>query len=166
MKVFKDAAERQWNIEVDYAAIRRVRDVFGVNLLDAVNKPVLADPITLIDVLFAICKPQIDKHGLSDDQFLSSLRGDVLDAAAVALIEEVVDFFPNPTRRAALHRVHRTAQTVINARMERADATLTDQAIEELITKALDSPPPTLNGSFGSEPELSGSAPMVLPSVS
>ncbi len=111
MKTFTDSAGRAWTLVVNVSAIKRVRDVLGVDLLDVANGELLSrladDPCVLVDVLFALCKPEADAKGVSDEDFGRGMVGAVLDEASAALMRELLDFFPSAQRARALGRMAR-----------------------------------------------------------
>ena len=102
MKTFFDNAGRTWTVAVNVDAIKRVRTLCGVNLLEIVAGDLLGrlanDPILLCDVLYAVCKPELDAKAVSDDDFGRAMGGDVIEAATAAFLEEMVGFFPSPKR--------------------------------------------------------------------
>lgn len=103
MHDFKDAIGRTWSITVTVDTVRRVRQLVSVDLLQVVKTDLLErlanDPVLLVDVLFAACKPQADHQRIDGDSFAAGLCGDAIDAAAMALIGAIADFFPSPTRK-------------------------------------------------------------------
>ncbi|MBE3133406.1 MAG: hypothetical protein IMZ55_08020 [Acidobacteria bacterium] len=111
MKTFTDSQGRTWNVVVNVSAIKRVRDLLGVDLLDVANGELLSrladDPCLLVDVLFALCKPEADAKGVSDEDFGRGMVGGVLDEASAALMKELLDFFPSAQRARALGRMAR-----------------------------------------------------------
>ncbi len=102
MKTFIDNAGRTWTVAVNVDAIKRVRTLCGVNLLEIFEGDLLGrlanDPILLCDVLYAVCKPELDAKGISDEDFGRAMGGDVIEAATAAFLEEMVGFFPSPKR--------------------------------------------------------------------
>lgn len=102
MKTFKDNAGRTWTLSLNVDAVKRVRSLASVNLLEAIEGKLLerlgSDPILLCDVLFALVKPEADAQNVSDVEFGRALGGDAIDLATTALMEELVDFFPKRRR--------------------------------------------------------------------
>jgi hypothetical protein len=110
LKTFRDNKRRVWTLEVNVAAIKRVRGLCKVDLnsiveVDPENRPTArlleqlsSDPVLLVDVLYAICKPDADKQGVTDEEFGRSLAGDSIDEATAAFLDELVDFFPGAKR--------------------------------------------------------------------
>jgi hypothetical protein len=99
MKTFTDSAGRTWTLALTIDAVKRVKSLLDVNLLEleAGDPPLLTrlgtDVILLCDVIFALVKPQADAAGVSDQEFAAALGGDVVLAAQTAFYEELVDFF-------------------------------------------------------------------------
>jgi hypothetical protein len=104
MPSFRDSSGKTWEVRVDVAAVKRVLDLAQVDLRVIESGKTLAelalDPIKLVDTLYAVVKPQVDAAGLSDEQFAALFAGDVLEQAATALIDGILDFFPASQRRA------------------------------------------------------------------
>jgi hypothetical protein len=93
-------------VSITVDTIRRVRTLLGKDLLSIIDgdlyPQVVSDPVILVDLLFAICKPQADQLGVSDEVFGAGFSGEVLDRATEAFVEALVDFFP--PKRASLLR--------------------------------------------------------------
>jgi hypothetical protein len=104
MKTFKDNAGRSWTVAINVAAVKRVKSLLDVNLMEAVEGDLLerlsVDPILLCDVVYVLCKPEADEQGVSDEQFGQAMAGDAIEHATNAMLEELVDFFPLAKRRA------------------------------------------------------------------
>ncbi len=104
MRTFTDAAGRTWTVAVTVDAVKRVRDLLGEDLLDIerVFPRLLADPILLCDVVYCVCKPQADAQKITDVDFARAMAGQTIAQAKKALIEELVDFFPDPAQQEML----------------------------------------------------------------
>ncbi|RIK80201.1 MAG: hypothetical protein DCC68_11610 [Planctomycetota bacterium] len=101
MPSFKDTNGREWLVTLNVAQVKRVRERLGINLADLQEGNLLArlaDPVTLVDVLFVLVLPQADETNISDEQFASALGGDTLTEASTALLEALCDFFHEPQR--------------------------------------------------------------------
>ena len=130
MKCFKDNRNRPWTIVVNVAAVKRVRSLLDINLLDVVkldekNRPnvdlleqLASDPVLLCDVIYCICKPDADVQSISDEDFGSAMGGDAIEHATTALLEELVDFFPE-AKRLVLRKLMNAGEKV-KLRMEKA----------------------------------------------
>ena len=103
MKTFNDTAGRTWTIAINVDTLKRIRALVNVNLLEVIEgtliEKLIADPILLCDVLFAAVKPEADVKGVSEVDFGKALAGDAIELATTALLEELVDFFPEARRR-------------------------------------------------------------------
>lgn len=110
MKIFKDNSGREWRISITVETIKRVRSLCGVNLLDAIKiekdgvkadliDQISNDPVLLVDIIYSICRPQAEEEKVSDVQFGESMTGDTVDAATDALLEELINFFPEAKKK-------------------------------------------------------------------
>jgi len=173
MKTFQDNAGRTWTVAINVGAIKRVKGLLGVNLLEIVEgaliEHLVQDPVLLCDVIYAVCKPEADEKSISDEDFGRAMAGDAIEHATTALLDELVGFLPNPRDRANLGRVlakARTAQERLRDLVEQQIAGgLIDRVMSaelEKITSQLARAP----GSSGSAPASSESTPAPSPSAS
>ena len=158
MKTFKDNADRTWTVTVNVDAIKRVRSLLDVDLMEAIEGRLLerlvGDPVLLCDVIYCVCKVDADAKGISDEDFGRAMAGDAIELATAALLEELVDFFPQGKRellRKALAKLETLQATAIDVVSKRLDSPELDQHLEAELKK--------LGDSFGSSPELSASSP-------
>lgn len=124
MKTFTDVGGRTWSVVVNVAAVKRVRDLLGLDPLeiDKFFPKVLGDLVTACDVLYAVCKPEADARGISDSDFGAALAGDVIETAVRALVEELIDFFPRSEVRTSLRAAVARFWRVMEAVAQRASA--------------------------------------------
>lgn len=155
MRTFVDAAGRTWTIAVTVDAVKRVRDLLKEDLLDIerVFPRLLIDPILLCDVVYCVCKPQADQLNISDTDFARAMAGDTIAAAKAALLEELGDFFPEPSQREALRLVIEKSKILAQKTGELIKARLNSPKFAQEIEAALS----TIGESFTSSPELSES---------
>lgn len=126
MKEFRDDQGRPWMVALTVAAAERVRGLVTIDVTEDVDQPdgtvarqTRAVPFDLIDVgninrtlellrtnygkigevLYAICRQQVEDKSLTKEQFLEGLRGDAIEAGVKALEQELIDFFPQGLRR-------------------------------------------------------------------
>jgi hypothetical protein len=159
MKTFKDNASRDWILIVNYSAKERVLALAGLDLFDLkIFEKIGTDPTKLIDVLYAICKEQIDNVPLTKAQFVDAIAGDCIEAAANALIEEIINFFPS-RRREVLQKLVATASKVQDKALELIETKIDSGEILKKLEQSL-------NAASGSSPESSESTPAPSPSVS
>ena len=131
MRTFRDNAGRSWNLALNVYAVKKVRDLLGLDLLDlgGSDKPgegllyrLIADPVLLVDVLYVVCKDQADQADVSDEQFGQAMAGDVIDAATKAFLEELADFTPSPRDRARARKVIEATWKLIDRAQDLLDA--------------------------------------------
>ena len=143
MKTFTDNAGRTWTIAINVDAIKRVRGLHDVDLLSILDGKLIErlyrDPVLLCDVVYAVCKPEADTREISDEEFGRAMAGDAIEHATTALLEELVDFFPQGKRR-VLHKALAKLHSVEARAVEYAQARLDDPELERRIEAALTSP--------------------------
>jgi len=162
MKTFNDNAGRTWTVAINVDAIKRVKGLLDVNLLEIVEgtliEKLIRDPVLLCDVIYAVCKPQADEQGVSDEDFGRAMAGDAIEHATTALLEELVGFSPNPRDRANLGRVLETTARVMDRARDVIEARLSSGMIEaaaEAEMQKLDAQFATANDSSGNAPASS-----------
>ncbi len=156
MKTFKDRECREWSISVDVSAVKRVKSLLDVNLLEVADGKLLellvSDPVLLCDIIYCLVKPQADERGVDDESFGRAMGGDAIDHATAALLGELVSFFPNGKRRVlgkALEKLRAFEARAVEAAEKRLDSPELDARFESALA--------SLGDSSGSLPESSGS---------
>ncbi len=141
MKTFTDNAGRTWTVAINVDAIKRVRGLVGINLLEVVEgtliEKLIRDPVLLCDVVYAVCKPEADARNVGDEDFGRAMAGDAIEHATKALLEELVGFSPSPRDRANLARVLETTWRVMDKARDLIEARLTSNELERTIEQAL-----------------------------
>ena len=149
MKSFTDNLGRTWTLVVNVAAIKRVRALCGVDLnaiveIDKNNNPTAellerlsTDPVLLVDVLYAVCKPECEQKSVSDEDFGAAMAGDAIEQATAALLDEVVDFFPT-AKRAALQKILAATRRIEALAKKKLENILADSAFEEKLVSELE----------------------------
>ena len=139
MHSFKDNAGRDWTIAVNVASIKRLRDTLEVDLMGVIEGDLLqrlyADPVLLVDVVYVLCKPRADELEVSDEQFGQAMGGDAIELATAALVDEIIDFFPNRRDRERARKVLAKFTTA----MERAQDALDLRVESPRLQRELDS---------------------------
>ncbi len=165
MKSFTDNTGRTWTLVVNVATIKRVRALCGVDLNSIVEvedgKPsakllerLSGDPVLLVDVLYAVCRPECEQKGVSDEDFGAAMAGDAVEQATDALLDEIVDFFP-AAKRKAFQRILSASRRFGEAARRRLEATLADGRFEDALVSELE----RLTGLSPSAPESAESTP-------
>ena len=139
MKTFTDNTGRAWTLAINVDAIKRVKALAKVDLLEAVEgkliERLVSDPVLLCDVVYTLCKPQADQLDVSDEDFGRAMAGDAIEQATAAMLEELVDFFPS--RRALLTKAVGKFKTLQETVLSAAETRLDSGMIEKLMAKEL-----------------------------
>lgn len=134
MQRFKDSNGREWCITVDVRAIARVRDLCQVDLAKlfddsfSLMKALFEDPVKLSDVLWTLINTG-DRL-----EFDTGFTGDTLETAANAMIEAVIDFFPNPKRREALRETLRKSWEAVDLAMDEVEQKVSEISSTQLLS--------------------------------
>ncbi len=128
MKTFKDNADRTWTVTINVDAIKRVRSLLDIDLMQAVEgkliERLIGDPVLLCDIIYCVCKEDADAKGITDEEFGRAMAGDAIELATTAMLEELVDFFPQGKRQlltkalAKLETLQETMLTVVSERLD------------------------------------------------
>jgi hypothetical protein len=141
MKTFTDNAGRTWTVAINVDAIKRVRDLLEVDLLEVLDGKLIEklyrDPVLLCDVVYAACKPEADARNVSDEDFGRAMAGDAIEHATKALLEELVGFSPSPRDRANLQRILETTWNVMDKARDAIEAKLATVNADEVVAQAL-----------------------------
>lgn len=109
MKEFKDANGIAWQISLNGHTMKQVRDIAEIDLWrvfedEKTLTDLYVDPEKVIDIIYVLCDKQIKERDFSPEQFYEGWFGDCLGLATKTLFDEILDFAPNPKRRAAMQR--------------------------------------------------------------
>lgn len=149
MKSFSDNTGRNWTLAVNVGTIKRVRALCGVDLaniitMEAGQNPkvdlldrLANDPVLLVDVLYAVCKEEADKNNVSDVDFGRAMAGDAIELATAALLDEIIDFFPE-TKRRVFRKILDATRRFESKTKQALAALLTDPALDGKIDEALE----------------------------
>jgi hypothetical protein len=93
-------------------------------------------------VIYCICKPDADAQNISDEDFGNAMGGDAIEHATTALLEELVDFFPE-AKRLVLRKLMNAGEKV-KLRMEKAlklelENPKLDKELEKQVTQYINS---------------------------
>ena len=165
MKTFTDNTGRTWTLLVNVATIKRVRALCGVDLNAIIEvedgKPsakllerLSTDPVLLVDVLYAVCRPECEQKGVTDENFGAAMAGDAIEQATSALLDEVIDFFPE-AKRLAFRKILSASRRFEEMARKRLVAVMADSSFEEKVVSELE----RLTGLSPNAPESSESTP-------
>ncbi len=159
MKTFKDNADRTWTVTVNVDAIKRVRSLLDIDLMQAVEgkliERLIGDPVLLCDIIYCVCKEDADAKGITDEEFGRAMAGDAIELATTAMLEELVDFFPQGKRQLltkALAKLETLQETMLTVVSERLDSPELDAELLAELRK--------LGDSSGDSPASSDSIPV------
>lgn len=179
MQILKMSNGREWVLKINIATVMQVRarvlrrNGQPLDLMQIVNVSNAADPgaakmdlleeivgdsLLLVEIIYALLKPQLDEAKITEEEFYISLSGDDIENAVDVLMRELIDFFPEAKKR-VLRKIWETTRTI----QERAEKVLDklidtpemERKIQELVDGALSGNAP---GSSASPPEVSPSA--------
>ena len=176
MKTFADNAARTWAITVNVAAVKRVRELLQVNLLEIADQKakllerLVDDPCLLCDILFCLVKPEADAKNITDEDFGKALAGDALGAATDALLSEIADFFPKGRReilQKILGKLTALQDKATSLALVKLDDPALDRQMEAELQAAMDAiaGPTTSTSAAGNLPESPASSPAGTPSA-
>ena len=113
MATFADSAGRTWEVMFTVSGIKRVRDTMNVNLAELHGNEfrnyvaVAGDPVKLAEVIYTLAGKQ--HPGVSLDEFMDSLTGDTIYAAASAFEQAFICFCPSRQRELLTKLAAKTA---------------------------------------------------------
>ena len=143
MPNFTDTRGDSWAVNLEVAALKRVAAYTDFDLLNLLDDKLTGlsqlydNPIKLVEILYAICEPQIADRGLSDDEFGQRFAGDVLRAGADALVEATATFYQNPKQGRVLREIRAKVASGVEYHLDKL-AELTANVSEDEIKAAVD----------------------------
>lgn len=137
MRVFKDGSGRDWTMAVNYTVKQRVLAETGADLFDLRVFEKLGDDTTLLlEVVCSAVKDQLEAKKITPQQFLDSLTGDSIEAAANALTEEIIAFFPQ-RRREVLKKLQAAGDSIQQKAVEEIDRKLASGELQRKLEATL-----------------------------
>jgi len=135
MSKFTDTEGRVWNVQLTVHLVKEVKQRLDVDLLDEQVHETLTlltgDIVKSVDILYVLCSHQADKNEISDIEFGQSLYGDVLFEGINAMVEALIDFFPNPKKRVWIRRLWEKATNHMDKTNDQMLELLEDEKIEQ-----------------------------------
>lgn len=160
---FQDTAGRVWSLSIATDTVKRVRSLLSVDLMEFVDGSLMGklmgDVVLFVDVLYAVCKPEADARGVTDEQFGQAMNGDVLQAAEEAFAASLF-CFTHPSRRAPARKAWEKLKQLRTRAGELATVKMDDPRIDRLFERELEKalpelPPPTAGNCSGNSPASS-----------
>lgn len=129
MKAFKDIKGRVWELQISVGSVRRIKGAFGIDIGNIMSftdsgKPSVLDQIgddvqLLFGIIWLLCEKQATGRGIDEQAFLDAMDGDSVEAAADALLDEIVNF-SQPAQRKVLQKLRELSRIA----KEKAEAQL------------------------------------------
>lgn len=138
---YVDANNNKWTLPINVTTLRRVLDEEKLDLTRSDSGDAMLrlhdEPLLLSRVLYLLLAEEIERRGISPEDFANGLHGESLEKAADALMEGVMDFFP-PSKRAAVRTHVRRTKEVQAKLARRAVAKMESPELEALAEQAVD----------------------------
>jgi len=142
MANFSDLNGRNWVVTLDVYSIKQIKKELEVDLLDEkvheTLQRIAEDIVLAIDVLYLAMKEKLDTANVSELEFGKSLAGDCLNDAVGALVEALVDFFPNPRKREFTKKMWDKATGHLDRGHKEMIAILEDERIDTQLESQMD----------------------------
>ena len=142
MANFSDLNGRNWVVTLDVYSIKQIKKELEIDLLDEkvheTLQRIAEDIVIAIDVLYLALKEQLDTANISDVEFGRSLAGDCLNDAVGALVEALVDFFPNPRKREFMKKMWEKATSHMDRSHQEMIAILDDERIDSKLESQME----------------------------
>ena len=114
---FTDSHGEVWSTRVSVATARRIKAEANVDVREIADHDLellaklFDDQMFLGMIVYAICKPEAARRGMSEDEFLDRFDGETIERAALAVAVGVADFSRSRRARELLREVVATAET-------------------------------------------------------
>lgn len=131
MRSYKDRHGNQRQVSITLGTRRRIREDMQLDILAAAGDPKLLDQLvtTVATDEAAVMRMLAIVHGTTSEALEEAFDGTVFDQAQTALMEAIIDFFPesNPVRQPLLALIHK-AKTFRDETCSRMASVLTEHA--------------------------------------
>ena len=171
MRTFTDNNGREWVLDLNIESARRINPLLEAEKANLLQPNTLihrlADPFFTANVLYIFCKKQADDLAIDSAEFGRSLGGLALWTGQQMLIEEYIDFFPDPNVQDGIRKLSKKTldcseriRKSIEKRMEAMDSGFNQalQQMETALDNHIEKQMTNLGGSFTKSAELQGSA--------
>ena len=171
MSQFTDLAGHVWPLVITHGDWKRVKSALGVDLYRLLEKKgeqytkLMDDRELFMNVVYQLLKPEIDKAGLTQEQFELGIGGEEMSAAGDAFDEAFANFTRDRTQRKAMGRVILKKKEA-QARMEKRALEETDKFLDRGILQAEATLEAELRNGFTAALASSASSPTPSPSES
>lgn len=155
MKTFKDTNGKEWTVTINTNALQRSKDLAQFDLLSVADDPknigtLSNDPVKLVAILYAVCKPQAEASTITPEQFGEALgAGHVIDQATDALLEDLFSFFPKHRREPltkAYQKLKQLQGKAAELAVQRLESPELMKQVEAMLSNAINADPPVVGG--------------------
>ena len=166
MKIFKSDG-KEWIVNVTSGSIERTKQLTGFEMTKLFDDDLkiisglFNDPLLLIRVLWCSLASWSDSE-TERVAFCDSIRGAALEAAAKALVEDFIDFFPNQRQQQIWREMFENLWKIVDKvqdqqakAMQSVTEALQENSLESLMTRS--------SPNAGSSAENSASTPAITP---
>ena len=149
MRSFTDSKNRTIELSITVGSVNRVKGALGLNLAKfdertAEGFPLVAalaglDVCLIVDVLYWVCKPDLDRLGVDQEAFAEAMAGEAIGRAQDALLAEWSDFFRGlnrPETVTAIEKGRALIRKTFAAADAKAQSMLSDENQAKLIAGA------------------------------
>jgi len=124
MATFTDTCGREWNLDFNMSTLKRMG---GAAVLNDSKRfaAMLQEPLTLAQFVAEFLAPQLAAHALTEDDLLSAMNGETLEAAQNAFIEATIEFLPRAKAEAlrqALTKLRAAENELLSRAMQQLEA--------------------------------------------
>jgi hypothetical protein len=133
---FTDTAGREWHLALDYQKLRAIRSATGLDFGETERvaehwSRILASDTVALDVIWIALADRT--AGVSQDQWLSAMDGQRLEAAREALLAAIINFTP-PLKKGMVEEGAVVVMKRYKEAIQQAEATIRE--LTEATTKA------------------------------
>ena len=158
MEFFTDVNGEKWELRLNIATAKEVRDQTKIDLLNLAAvvpekgndwgeitalERIVESPITLVDVISVLCQKQIRERQMDEVEFAERFGPETIQDATDALIREIINF-SQPTKKKVMARIHQVTQNFVGKLNKKMDEILDDpdfqSKTEEVLTKLFTNP--------------------------
>lgn len=143
MKTFVDNNGKTWTVTVNVGTIKRVKDLLGINLIQAITgdliEKVETDICLFVDILFVVCKEQAQANGISDEKFGTLLGGDSLEKATDAFLDQLISFFPSQAKRRLYQKAWSRSKEAQLIAVQKLQKRIQEMNLQQMLNKKLNS---------------------------
>lgn len=137
MAKFTDRHGREWMVDVTVGTVMRLRQDLDLDIVDLLGGKttiwdLLADPVTLVRIIYVTCRDQLEPAKVSVEEFAGGLAGPSLRAAAEAFKDSYANFIDDPEKAALFRDAMNKAQAAISAVTTKAARKMKEISVEAL----------------------------------